>query len=118
MSELARPLAEAGADALRFAVGDWRELVGVPTGTGPDSLGIPSPAPDSGWADNEARRLHEAGGPEAWVLLSSFQPMVPDQLDAALTRRGGVRALREERPGAVLMRWTFPAAPEASPAAP
>jgi hypothetical protein len=112
-----RPVAAEG-DTLRFAVGDWRELVGVPTGTGPDSLGIPSPAPDSGWADNEARRLHEAGGPEAWVLLSSFQPMVPDQLDAALTRRGGVRALREERPGAVLMRWTFPAAPEASPAAP
>ncbi len=105
-------------DSLRYAVGDWTELVGVPTGTGPDSLGIPSPAPDPGWADNEARRLHEAGGPEAWVLLSSFQPMVPAQLDSALTRRGGTRLLREERPGAVLMRWSFAAAAPLSPAAP
>ena len=104
-------------DSLRYAAGDWTELVGVPTGTGPDSLGIPSPAPDSGWADNEARRLQEAGGPEAWVLLSSFQPMVPDQLEAALARRGGTRSLREDRPGAVLMRWTFPA-PAVSPVAP
>ncbi len=105
-------------DSLVFAGQSWRELVGVPTGTGPDALGVPRPQPDSGWADNEARRLHEAGGPEAWVLVSSFSAGVPDLLQAALERTGAVKDLREDRPGAVLMRWRWPVTAPAAPSAP
>lgn len=94
-------------DDLVFAYRDWRELIGVPTGTGPDSNGVNAAQPDPGWAENEARRLQAAGSAEAWVVMSSFIAGAPDLLDSALTARGGRRVFREDRSGAVLSRWEF-----------
>ncbi len=92
---------------LVFGYRDWIELVGVPTGTGPDSLGINGVVPDTGWANNEARRIRSVGSPEAWVVLSSFLPGVPESLDSALAAVGGTRTLELEEPGALLQRYKF-----------
>ncbi len=101
-----RPVVDEGDDLI-FGYADWRELIGVPTGTGPDSNGVNALQPDTGWAENEARRLKAAGGPEAWVVMSSFIPGAPDLVDSALIATGGRRVFREERSGAVLSRWEF-----------
>ena len=101
-----RPVVDEGDDLI-FGYADWRELIGVPTGTGPDSTGVNATRPDTGWAENEARRLKAAGGPEAWVVMSSFIPGAPDLVDSALAANGGRRLFREERSGAVLSRWEF-----------
>jgi hypothetical protein len=97
----------AEGDSLRYAYRDWQELIGVPTGTGPNALGVNTTAPDPGWGDNEARRLRAAGGPEAWVVMSSFLPSVAAGLDSALVSAGGERVLLREAPGARLSRWVF-----------
>jgi len=94
-------------DSLRYPYRDWQELVGVATGTGPNHLGVNTTQPDPGWGDNEARRLREAGGPEAWVVMSSYLPVVADQLDSALAAVGGERTLLREAPGARVSRWVF-----------
>ncbi len=94
-------------DDLLFPYRDWRELVGVPSGLGPDSLGIRADAPDPGWGANEARRIREAGGPEAWLVLFSFAPGVQDSLEAAMRAAGATQTLVEERDGAVIERYVF-----------
>jgi len=97
----------AEGDSLLYAYRDWQELIGVPTGTGPNALGVNTTVPDPGWGDNEARRLRAAGGPEAWVVMSSFLPSVASGLDSALVAAGGARVLLREAPGARLSRWVF-----------
>ncbi|MEO8139200.1 MAG: glycosyltransferase family 39 protein [Gemmatimonadota bacterium] len=101
-----RPVAEEG-DSLVFPFRDWRELVGVPAGLGPDTLGIRRDAPDPGWAANEVRRIRQAGGPEAWLVLFSFVPGVEDSLEAAMQATGAKQTLRDERDGAVIERYVF-----------
>jgi hypothetical protein len=101
-----RAVIEEG-DSLNFPYRDWRELVGIPSGLGPDTLGIRRDAPDPGWAANEARRIRQAGGPEAWLVLYSFVPGVQDSLAAAMQAAGATRTLREDREGAVLERYSF-----------
>jgi hypothetical protein len=97
----------AEGDGLSFSYRDWHELVGVPAGLGPDSLGIRRDAPDPGWAANEARRIREAGGPEAWLVLYSFVPGVEDSLEAAMAASGATRMLRDEQDGAVIERYVY-----------
>ncbi len=97
----------AEGDSLDFPYRDWHELVGVPSGLGPDTLGIRRDAPDPGWAANEARRIRQAGGPEAWLVLYSFVPGVQDSLAAAMQAVGATRTLQEDRDGAVLERYVF-----------
>ncbi len=99
-------VAEEG-DSLIYPYRDWRELVGVPAGLGPDTLGIRRDAPDPGWATNEVRRIRQAGGPEAWLVLFSFAPGVQDSLAAAMQAAGATRTLHEERDGAVVERYVF-----------
>ena len=101
------PVREEG-DSLAYRFGAWTELVGIPSGTGPDSLGVNGAVEDAGWADNEARRIQAAGGPEAWLVLSSYRAGLPALLDSALVRRGGVLAARHVAPGAEVSRWRFP----------
>jgi hypothetical protein len=97
----------AEGDSLIFRYRDWHELVGVPAGLGPDTLGIRRDAPDPGWAANEVRRIRQAGGPEAWLVLYSFVPGVPESLAVAMRAAGATRTLREERDGALLERYIF-----------
>jgi dolichyl-phosphate-mannose-protein mannosyltransferase len=92
---------------LVFPYGDWKELVGVPTGQGPNAEGINATTPDQGWAENEARRLRTANAADTWFVLSSFAAGVPEEFRAALERAGGRISLWEEREGAVLGRVSF-----------
>lgn len=94
-------------DSLSYAYRDWRELIGVPTGTGPNELGVNTTEPDIGWSTNEARRIRAAGGPEAWVVMSSFLPVVAAELDSALLAAGGERTQLHEAAGARVARWVF-----------
>lgn len=100
------PVTEEG-DSLNFAYRDWRELVGVPSGLGPDTLGIRRDAPDPGWAANEVRRIRQAGGSETWLVLYSFVPGIQDSLAVAMQAAGATRTLQEDRDGAVLERYSF-----------
>jgi hypothetical protein len=93
---------------LRYPFRDWIELVGVSTGMGPGENGINHSTPDSGWAGNEAARIRRAGGPEVWLLFSSFVPGVPLRLDSALIALGGTRTALMETEGAIGARWVFP----------
>jgi hypothetical protein len=84
------------------------ELLGIPTGQGPDS-GVRSRAtPDPGWAENEARRIRAASDSAAWVFLASFLPASRDALAGAISSLGGREVLRLERTHALLLRYQFP----------
>lgn len=95
-------------DDLVYHYRDWIELIGASTGMGPDSTGASQGRPDEGWAQNEAARIRRAGGPESWVIFSSFVPGVPVLLDSALIALGGTRSLQVETTGARGARWVFP----------
>ena len=101
------PVGQEG-DSLAYRLGAWTELVGIPSGTGPDRLGVNGRVEDAGWADNEARRIEQAGGPEAWVVVSSHRAEVPGLLDSALVRRGAVLLARDTATGAEVSRWRWP----------
>lgn len=94
-------------DSLNYGYRDWHELIGIPTGTGPNELGVNTTEPDTGWGGNEARRIRAADGPEAWVVMSSFLPVVAAQLDSALVAAGAERTLLREATGARTSRWVF-----------
>lgn len=98
---------QAEGDSLHYPYRDWHELVGVPTGTGPNDLGINTSTPDAGWGTNEARRIRAAGGPEGWVVMSSYLAVAAAELDSALVAAGGTRTLLREAPGARVSRWVF-----------
>lgn len=106
-SSRGHPVSQEGDD-LAYHYRDWTELIGASTGMGPDSTGESQPTPDEGWPENEAARIRRAGGPESWVIFSSFVPGVPVLLDSALTALGGTRTLQVETTGAVAARWVFP----------
>ena len=59
-------------------------------------------------ASIEAARIRRAGGPESWVIFSSFIPGVPGLLDSALAALGGTRTVLVETTGALGARWVFP----------
>ncbi len=101
------PVREEG-DTLAFSYRDWRELIGVSSGTGPDLAGINALAPDPEWADNEARRLAQSAHPDVWAVFSSTAPDWPALIDRALIRRGATRVLLEGHPQAALGRYRLP----------
>jgi hypothetical protein len=72
------------------------ELIGVATGM-EDGIPNPDPAPDSGWADNEAGRIADAAraAPDstAWLFLLYCEPTVDSALIHA-TEAHGARLLR------------------------
>jgi hypothetical protein len=93
---------------LRYPYRDWTELIGASTGMGPGDDGASQGTPDSGWAANEAARIRRAGGPEVWLLFSSYVPGVPLLLDSALTALGGTQTVALQMTGAIGARWVFP----------
>ena len=106
-SSRGHPVEQEGDD-LAFHYRDWTELIGASTGMGPDSTGESQPTPDEGWPENEAARIRRAGGPESWVIFSSFVSGVPVLLDSALTALGGTRTRLVETVGAMGACWVFP----------
>jgi hypothetical protein len=102
------PVKEEG-DSLRYARGDYLELVGIPAGTGP-APGLPNgqDRPDTGWARNELRRLRVAAGTASgWCLVTSFKPAVLDSLLATSSAEGAMLQSRWDSPRGVLLRYRF-----------
>jgi dolichyl-phosphate-mannose-protein mannosyltransferase len=98
---------KAEGDDLLFHYRDWVELIGVPTGMGPDEYGINREQPDSGWAENEVRRLKATGSSDCWIVMSAFTPVVPATLRKEIEQEGGKILLWKERQVAVLGRVRF-----------
>jgi hypothetical protein len=94
-------------DDLAFHYRDWIELIGVPTGMGPNERGINGEQPDSGWAENEVRRLKATRSSDCWIVMSAFTPVVPATLREAIEREGGRILFWREREVAVLGRVRF-----------
>ncbi|MEP6571605.1 MAG: glycosyltransferase family 39 protein [Gemmatimonadota bacterium] len=103
-----RAVANEG-DSLQFREADFQELIGIPAGTGP-TLEEPGGAerPDTGWADNERRRIRIAAGLEpAWVLVSSFKPAVGTELLRSLKEGGATILSRSESASGFLLKVKF-----------
>jgi hypothetical protein len=88
------------------------ELLGIPSGI--ESRALVGPTgdirPDSGWAAQEAERIHHAACPGAWILLSQLRDIETEQLLDALHRAGGRRTFFDDPNGAVLTRFEFDSA--------
>lgn len=116
-----RPVVWEGDELTRNASG-VHELLGIGAGRGV-RWGRPAPeAPDSGWADNEARRIRAAGD-QVWLL---FVPLWPgdhqpnlDDLQSALRQRGAVVTAEFHAREADLYLYRFsgphPVAPGSAP---
>ena len=100
-------------DDLVFRYRDWLEVIGVPTGMGPDERGVNGERPDSGWAENEVRRLKATGSTDCWIVMSAFTPIVPATLRRVIEQEGGKVLLWRERQVGVLGRVRFAASPAA-----
>jgi hypothetical protein len=87
------------------------ELFGAPSGSrGRMVSGYTPPAPDSGWGESEAWRIHQAAQPYAWVVMSDFDHPPLDEraaLLAALKGAGGEVVYTKESADAVLYRFRF-----------
>jgi hypothetical protein len=79
---------EREGDSLRFARGAGVELYGIPSGTGGPASGIRATTPDTGWAENEVRRIRETGKSHLWIM--GDYRSVPKALFDRLQQGGGV----------------------------
>jgi len=105
----------AEGDAYRFSYRDWIELVGISPGHGPGLGGLKRSIPDPGWYENEVRRMLAAGGPELWLVSTTYYPGYLDPLAAPLEAAGAIVVERRLAPGASVTRYTVP--PSARPGA-
>jgi Dolichyl-phosphate-mannose-protein mannosyltransferase len=82
-------------DTMVYAGAGGAELIGDPTGM-EDLMNVArEPRPDTGWGDNEARRIAAAANPNIWLFLRYCPPSVDSELVVASIRRGGrVTAVR------------------------
>jgi Dolichyl-phosphate-mannose-protein mannosyltransferase len=81
------PVRDEG-DSLVYTGSGRAELIGDPTGM-EDLSNVPrDPRPDSGWGDNEARRIAAAANPSIWLFLRYCPPTVDSELVVASIRRG------------------------------
>jgi hypothetical protein len=106
------------ADDLVYAAGGRREVIGVGTGMEyRERVRGLYPLPDSGWADNEARRLREAvdasatPGRYAWVYLAHHGELQRDLLIAAMRRQGARIVVVNAEDTAELYRLSFTPGP-------
>jgi hypothetical protein len=100
-----RPVRHEGFER-RFPFRGSVELVGIATGM--ERTGIMKrPAPDSGWAENEAERIREVASPTVWVAFAHYGPLPLKQLQGALARLGGQVVFSDVRPGAALYQYRF-----------
>jgi len=102
-----RPVQHEGFER-RFPFRGSEELVGIATGM--EHTGMTSdPAPDPGWAENEAERIRAVASPTAWVAFAHYDPLPLQQLQSALQRLGGRVAFSEVQPGVALFQYRFAA---------
>jgi hypothetical protein len=99
------PVRDDGAKLI-WGAGSRLELVGVRTGMqGRGITGLTQHAPDSGWAEHEANRIHSAGRAEAWLLFANTYAQEREALLAALEAAGGKRTYERLTRGAWLYRY-------------
>jgi hypothetical protein len=101
-----RPVRDEGSE-LTYPTPSGVELYGIPDGLEAQVFGLTNPMPDTGWAENEARRVRNAANSGAWLVLSHFYG--PEGvLLSALEAEGGKRTYHDFRNGAALLRYEFP----------
>lgn len=84
-----------------------RVLLGVGSGLAEVNGKLVTDVLDSGWADNEARRIHAVARPDAWVILNYSDQKEFDAMRAALTASGGAITWAELRPLGAALRIHF-----------
>jgi Dolichyl-phosphate-mannose-protein mannosyltransferase len=94
-------------DSLAYHGADRTELIGVPTGMEDRVGAAPPPIPDSGWADNEARRVAAAANPTIWMYFLYCKPAIDSMVIAAAERRGAHLVESDQFRGARLYRLRF-----------
>jgi hypothetical protein len=75
-------------DGLVYTGTGRAELIGDPTGMEDMINEARPPQPDSGWGDNEARRIAAAANPTIWLFLRYGPPSVDSTLLTASIRHG------------------------------
>ncbi|MEP6571849.1 MAG: glycosyltransferase family 2 protein [Gemmatimonadota bacterium] len=101
-----RPVSDEGEN-LTASFGGRTELVGTPTGMSWHPLeGNIGKRPDSGWAENEAARIHEAAHPRIWVYVTG-NGKENQLLLAALKQEGGEQVFEKKSPAAAVYLYRF-----------
>jgi len=99
------------ADETATLVGRWEggaraEIIGLATGIQKrDLAGLSRLRPDSGWVDDEVKRIVAAGDHDVWVLLAFGFAHETDDLLAGLDAAGGARIYERDAPDASLYRY-------------
>jgi 4-amino-4-deoxy-L-arabinose transferase-like glycosyltransferase len=93
-------------DELRYTSPEGLEIYGISDGLEARVFGLTNALPDSGWAENEARRIREAASSRVWLVLSHFYGPEGQLLDA-LEASGGQRTFEDLRNGSALLRYEF-----------
>jgi hypothetical protein len=101
-------------DGLVYQGRDRAELIGVPTGMEDRLMTESAPQPDTGWADNEVRRMSaavRAATPNAWMFFWYCAPTIDSTMLAAAERQGGRVISRQQFGGVRLYRLAFESRP-------
>jgi hypothetical protein len=95
------------ADKLIYVTPAGVELYGSPSGLEASVFGLTNARPDSGWSENEARRIRQAAAPSIWLMFSHFYGPEGELLDV-LKAAGGRSTYQDLRNGAAVIRYEFP----------
>lgn len=102
-------------DELRFPFRSSVELIGTPTGVEDVALRPPAQAePDSGWAENEVRRIVIEARPTVWVVLLHHRASATRQLLWALCTAGARVSYASARREAAAYRMEFDGAQDSA----
>ncbi len=96
------------ADTLvgRWEGGARAEIIGLATGMQKrDLAGLSRSRPDSGWVEDEVKRIVAAGDHDVWLLLAFAFSHEGDELLAGLDAAGGERIYERDAPDASLYRY-------------
>jgi hypothetical protein len=98
-------------DAFCEIVKGREEMVGLGSGEEDLNYGLATTDVDSGWADNEVRRMAAVARPDLWIFGAYSDPKELNALHAALDRRGVMvtSSLVRSRGEALLVRFPAPA---------
>jgi hypothetical protein len=83
------------------------ELIGIPTGMEDRMQMDPGTEPDSGWADNEVRRMAAVADPTIWMFFLYTKPRIDSTVIVAAQRRGAQLTIARRFDGIRLYRLRF-----------
>ena len=97
---------EAAALVGRWEGGARAEIIGLATGMQKrDLAGLSRSRPDSGWVEDEVKRIVAAGDHDVWLLLAFAFSHEGDELLAGLDAAGEERIYERDAPDASLYRY-------------